>query len=293
MCDVLLLDAPRSADSERARGYDREVIREDVVIGSDGARPLHADVFEPERSRDLQTAVVQLHGGGFRAGDRKALRPHSERLAAAGFTAVAAEYRLLDEAPYPANLEDARRAVEWAGERFGRVALQGFSAGGLLALLAAGTGSAVGAVIVLYPSVDLSTAHASGYDDAGTGSAAVLLGGGADEDSARAASPLSHVGPSFPPTLLIHGTGDTLVSYRASVRMHEALCNAGVASELHLVAGADHAFDNGPSYADLVAYETVFFLRRTIVEPDAIAAETLTFAEIVARAQPAATVGAR
>jgi hypothetical protein len=51
------------------------------------------------------------------------------------------------------------------------------------------------------------------------------------------------------------------------------------------VAGADIS----PTYGDLVAYETAFFLRRTLVEPDRqrIASETPSFAELSARLQPA------
>jgi len=41
---------------------------------------------------------------------------------------------------------------------------------------------------------------------------------------------------------LIHGTADTVVSYRQSVRMHEALVAAGKAAELLLLEGAPHAF---------------------------------------------------
>ena len=44
------------------------------------------------------------------------------------------------------------------------------------------------------------------------------------------------------PVLLIHGTGDTVVSYRESERMHAALVAAGRSSELLLLDGAPHAF---------------------------------------------------
>src|SRR5439155_451413 len=40
----------------------------------------------------------------------------------------------------------------------------------------------------------------------------------------------------------IHGTADTIVSYRQSVRMHEALVAAGKAAELLLLESAPHAF---------------------------------------------------
>jgi acetyl esterase/lipase len=264
------------------------MIREDVVVGAVEGRQLHVDVFEPMGEVDHSTAVVQLHPGSWRAGDRKWLRPHSERLAALGFTALSAEYRLVGEAAYPACLNDVSQAIAWAREHYGRVALQGFSAGAHLSLMAAGTGAPVGAVIALYPPAAITLA--ADFDSEGNAPAVMLLGDGATADAAREASPLTYVSSRFPPVLLVHGTADTLVASRSSIRLYDALREAGVTTELHLVAGVDHAFDISPSYGDLVAYETAFFLRRTLVETDRerIAAETLSFAEILARQQPAA-----
>lgn len=73
--------------------------------------------------------------------------------------------------------------------------------------------------------------------------------------------------------------------------MHEALRDAGVITDLNLVSGVDHGFDSSPSYGDLVAYQTAFFLRRTVVEPDRdrIASETLSFAELTAREHASVT----
>jgi dipeptidyl aminopeptidase/acylaminoacyl peptidase len=42
--------------------------------------------------------------------------------------------------------------------------------------------------------------------------------------------------------LLVHGTGDQVVSWRESQRMHSALQAAGHATELLLLEAAPHAF---------------------------------------------------
>jgi dipeptidyl aminopeptidase/acylaminoacyl peptidase len=42
--------------------------------------------------------------------------------------------------------------------------------------------------------------------------------------------------------LLIHGTGDQVVSWRESERLHAALEAAGKSSQLLLLEGAPHAF---------------------------------------------------
>jgi dipeptidyl aminopeptidase/acylaminoacyl peptidase len=51
-----------------------------------------------------------------------------------------------------------------------------------------------------------------------------------------------HAAHASVPVLLVHGTADAVVSYRESVRMHEALVAAGKPAELLLLEGAPHAF---------------------------------------------------
>src|SRR5262249_54660992 len=57
----------------------------------------------------------------------------------------------------------------------------------------------------------------------------------------RLASPIAHAARATVPVLLIHGTADTLVSWRESERMHAALLHAGQASGLLPLAGAPRA----------------------------------------------------
>ncbi len=55
--------------------------------------------------------------------------------------------------------------------------------------------------------------------------------------------PERRVDPSYPPTLLLHGTADTDVPSNLSVAMGQALDRAGVEHELLLFPGAGHGFD--------------------------------------------------
>ena len=50
-------------------------------------------------------------------------------------------------------------------------------------------------------------------------------------------------GVAYPPTMLLHGTADTVVPYRQSVKMHKRLLEHGVDSRLVLVDGAEHERD--------------------------------------------------
>ena len=63
-------------------------------------------------------AGVQAHGGGFVLGSAFGYRALAGALAsAAGASALVPEFRLAPEHPFPAALDDARRAYQWMLER--------------------------------------------------------------------------------------------------------------------------------------------------------------------------------
>jgi acetyl esterase/lipase len=64
-----------------------------------------------------------------------------------------------------------------------------------------------------------------------------------DPDLYRQLSPLGHVGPHCPPTLLLQGTADIFGMGPSVRRLHQALQGAGAASVLVEFPGVDHAFD--------------------------------------------------
>jgi acetyl esterase/lipase len=66
------------------------------------------------RSEDPTPVVVFFHGGGFRAGDKSQLRPVMlNALLKQGISVAAANYRLTNSAPFPAQMHDAARAVQF------------------------------------------------------------------------------------------------------------------------------------------------------------------------------------
>lgn len=61
--------------------------------------------------------VIYYHGGGFRNGDKRTLNPWLlEVLLAKGVSVAAANYRLTDTAPYPAQMHDCARALQFIRE---------------------------------------------------------------------------------------------------------------------------------------------------------------------------------
>lgn len=112
-------------------------------------RLLSLDVLRPEGDSGVALPVVLwLHGGGWYSGNkRNAVDKHMlDFLVGSGFVVASAEYRLSDEAPFPAQIHDVKAAIRWLRARpdvLGinpeRVGLAGFSAGAHLAALAATT----------------------------------------------------------------------------------------------------------------------------------------------------------
>jgi acetyl esterase/lipase len=244
-----------SATSGRVR------IEEGVVFGKGGGRELRCDVYRPPVETRNAAAILLLHGGGWRQGDRTQLRGYGILLGRAGYLCVASEYRLSGEARWPAQIHDVKAALRWMRAESRaleidpeKIAVSGNSAGAHLALVLAGTpghapfegsggnaGAAahVSAAIAFYAPVDLAPGALRTEDSV----VSELFGPGVSEADVQAASPLSHARAGFPPTLLIHGTHDAIVPVEASVRMYQELSKAGASSELHVYSGAPHGFD--------------------------------------------------
>jgi acetyl esterase/lipase len=271
--------------------------RMDVAYHRANDRDLKLDIYEPGAGHDQRTAVLLVHGGGWRRGDRTMLAAHARLLSAQGFTAIACEYRLLGESPWPAALEDVRAAIAWVranaddlGIESGRIVLQGNSAGGHLSLLAAGTADAprpVAAVVAIYPPTTFHVGDVRGH---GTIPARELLGDAADAAAAAAASPLTYVAPDFPPTFFVHGGADRIVPPSASIVMYDALRTAGVQTDLHIFAGQHHAFDRVGPFREVVSQEVGLFVRRMVSERDELAERVLAENDFAAAAASAAGV---
>ena len=132
----------------------------DVPFKSAGGLTLTLDVYRPAGNEDDLPAVVAVHGGGFRLGDKKDMEPEAEQLARDGFAVFAPNYRTeecaanCDEdgdgvqdsaywgtAGYDDLYEDLADSVAWVrrhGDEFGAattlVGAFGTSAGAQLAL---------------------------------------------------------------------------------------------------------------------------------------------------------------
>ncbi|WP_207531636.1 alpha/beta hydrolase [Desertivirga arenae] len=120
---------------------ERNVVYATLANTPFGKRDLHADIFRPAK-KGKYPAVIMVHGGGWRSGDKSMQVPMAEMLAAKGFVTIPVEYQLSLEATYPAAVHNIKAAVRWIKANASRynidtakVAISGCSAGGQLASL--------------------------------------------------------------------------------------------------------------------------------------------------------------
>ena len=253
-----------------------------IVFGKGGDMDLLLDVYQPPQGvTPKRMAIIHLFGGGFSSGSKNAgyIVNDVRALGRLGYTNVSANYRLTSQGLWPAQIHDTKAAIRWVranaakiGIDADKIAIAGYSAGGMLSLLAAGTNgmaefegnggnngvsSNVAAGIGVYP-----LAQAAGNLFPNT------LTGEERTKAMEAASPTSHIGKSFAPTIFIHGTADTTVPTQSSIDFYTKLNAAGVPSALTLIQGAAHAFDNNALDAvEVMAHSIDLFVDRLIVNP--------------------------
>ncbi|MBI5381099.1 MAG: alpha/beta hydrolase [Opitutae bacterium] len=241
----------------------------------DPARTEKADLYLPEgRPKDYRSpAMLMIHGGGWTGGDKAQNREKNigRTLAGEGYVCLSINYQMSGVC-WPANLHDCKNAVRFLRANAARyqidpdrIAVLGGSAGGHLALMVAYTGdnpefepaapypgisSRVAAVINLYGITNLLTRQktdATGHPTGAVtdGSTVRVFGATRTENPAlwRAGSPVTHVTPASPPTLILHGRADTTVDYAQAEELARVLQERGVPHELILLDGVGHTFD--------------------------------------------------
>jgi acetyl esterase/lipase len=254
--------APAAVQTPDASGVK---VEKDVVTGKGGDVDIKCDIYRPPAGTEKRMAIVHFHGGGWRGGSKDTLAAKVTPITARGYVSIAAQYRLTGAAPWPAQIEDVKTQVRWAhdnADRLGvdpkRIAVAGYSAGGHLALIAAGTPELpIAACIAFYAAADVG-------DDA---LRTMLLPPGADDAAVHAANAMSYLHAGFPPTILFHGLADTAVKPESSLHVLQSLRDDNVACELHTFAGVPHEFDMHPEFAEACAALTDFFLDREIINP--------------------------
>ena len=115
----------------------------DGIAYADGSRH-KLDVYAPEARGAPAPVVFFIYGGGWNRGERADYQFVGRALAARGFVAVIADYRLVPEVRYPEFLEDNANALKWVQDNIAnyggdptRLFLAGHSAGAYNAVMLA------------------------------------------------------------------------------------------------------------------------------------------------------------
>jgi acetyl esterase/lipase len=94
--------------------FSHLVEEKDIKYCKVGDRKLLMDVFYAKwKASPKRTAVIIIHGGGWRSGNRTLHYPLAQRLAKLGYVCFTPEYRLSTEALYPAGVYDIKTAIRW------------------------------------------------------------------------------------------------------------------------------------------------------------------------------------
>jgi len=273
-------------------GYPAFTWRELFGAGESAAPPpstiefapgLPLDLYRPVTTgKRLSPCVIVIHGGGWDNGDRRQLPGLNHWLVQRGYAVAAISYRLAPAHRWPAQRDDALAAIAFLkarGPALGvdpaRLVLLGRSAGGQIAQAVAYTARdpAIRGVVAFYAPSDLIFGYVNTHENDILRSPTLmrqLLGGPPDRERAayESASPIFHVTPDAPPTLLLHGVNDSIAWHRHSERLAERLAAQGVPHLNLLLPWATHAFDfnlRGPG-GQLTRYALAWYLAR-VTEP--------------------------
>jgi acetyl esterase/lipase/lysophospholipase L1-like esterase len=218
-------------------------------------------MYAPEVSKSSGVAVILSPGGGYvRVSDGKT---DARWLNSLGITAFVLKYRLSDYG-HPAPLQDVLRAVRVVRSRsaeFGvrpdRIGVMGGSSGGHLSGCAATmwdspegqTGNALDRVsarpdfaVLINPVVTMEAPFLH------RGSRRALFGGNPTSEQIELLSVEKHVRTNSPPFFLAATMADTSVQVENSLKLYQALRDAGVPSEMHTYAAGSHDDSRDPQY---------------------------------------------
>jgi acetyl esterase/lipase len=255
---------------------------------------LKLDLYLPKNRETPVPVLMLFHGGGWVGGEKERnvfqLLPYLSM----GWAVINVEYRLAQNSPAPAAVEDCRCALRWVfyqakqyNFETSKIVLTGGSAGGHLALITGmlpeknefdrqcptdgsrrwNQGSEppmkVAAIVNFYGITDvadlLEGANARNYAIEWFGSAKNRM------ELAKTVSPINYVRAGVPPIITFHGDRDDIVPYSQAVRFHAALEKAGAINQLVTLKGAGHGGFNRQQLVDSFAATREFLRKNNIL----------------------------
>lgn len=246
---------------------DAQIARDLPYVDSADPRQT-LDLYLPSQGNGPFPVIVWVHGGAWLGGSK--VSPPSAGFVVKGYALASINYRLSQQATFPAQIHDVKAAVRWLrahAQKYNldpdRFAAWGNSAGGHLVALLGTSGdvkelegvlghndqsSRVQAVVDFFGPTDLLQMDKQAgpmskiNHDAPDSPESRLIGGPIQENKEKAAqaNPITYISKDDPPFLIVHGDSDDVVPLGQSKLLHEALQQAGIESTLHVVRGGGH-----------------------------------------------------
>ena len=264
------------ASSGARQKIDGVDVWKDVEYANVKGHSLKLDLYVPENAPRPVPLIIDIHGGGWMALDKNEMVARGALQQ--GFAVASIDYRLSQEAIFPAQIQDSKAAVRWLrahaaeyGLNPDKIGAWGDSAGGHLVALLGLTAnhpefegdegnptisSQVQAVCDFYGPSDFLSIDQRAADTLADAALPKLLGGLIENNLAKArqASPISYVTTNACPFLIVHGDKDPLVPLQQSVELNAALQKAGATSQLYIVKGGGHGFNSPEAFANVIAF---------------------------------------
>ncbi|HEY3864428.1 MAG TPA: alpha/beta hydrolase [Verrucomicrobiae bacterium] len=244
------------------RGLPADAITHlNIPYAAGAAERQNLDLYLPAHGTNLPL-IVWIHGGGWTEGSKE--NPPGLKFLDHGFALASLNYRLSQDAVFPAQLIDCKSAIRWLrahatenGINPDRIGVWGASAGGHLVALLGTTGDAkefdqgenlnvsskVRCVCDWFGPTDLIKITKEPGDSPITR----LIGGPVAEnhDKAERANPIHYIAKGDPPFLIMHGDKDPLVPLEQSQLLADALEKAGVPVIFNVIPNGGHG---GPGF---------------------------------------------
>jgi acetyl esterase len=239
----------RMVESARLNGGPPLTLPHIEDLATPGGVPVRD--YQPAETTSGAGLLVYFHGGRFISGDLDSHDPLCRRLAlAANCRVLAVNYRLAPEHRFPAAVDDALAAAEWALRLSDRVAVAGDSAGANIATVVAATRRAeILTQILIYPMIDATRGLPSHVEfGEGWGPSTLDMKRGWDEYLAPGADTMNpQISPFFandleglPPALVLTAEYDCLRDEGEDYA--HRMGQAGNRVELKRYQGAIHGF---------------------------------------------------
>jgi len=241
-------------------------------------RELHLDAYYTN-STSKKPAIVIIHGGGWKSGNKLQMETFAQAMTSKGFSSFTIEYRLSQEAKYPAGIFDIKKAILFIkinAKQFNvdttKIAILGCSSGGQMAALIGSTNNNsqfenknenVKTNSNVHAIIDIDGILAFKHPESQEGTiAAQWLGGTYEEKSDvwKEASALTHTDRNTPPTLFINSSKERFHAGRND--MIAILNQYKIYNEVKTFDNSPHSFWFLNPWFDKTVNETTHFLNK-------------------------------